>query len=136
MRLSLHDPKGLGKNYIDDPDLWKQTESEVRQALIVCYIAHEELTGEAAFYGPKVDVQVWSAIGREFTLATNQVDFAVPAKFDLTYISQSIGSGLIPDSGSKAAKYYLNLYDAHPTSLASSQSLYACLLYTSPSPRD
>ena len=46
-------------------------------------------------------------------------------KFDLTYISQSIGSGLIPDSGSKAAKYYLNLYDAHPTSLASSQSLYA-----------
>ena len=45
-----------------------------------------EIPGEAAFYGPKIDVQVWSAIGREFTLATNQVDFAVPSKFNLTYI--------------------------------------------------
>jgi hypothetical protein len=44
-----------------------------------------EVPNEAAFYGPKIDVQVWSVIGREFTLATNQVDFAVPAKFGLVY---------------------------------------------------
>src|SRR5687768_13451168 len=57
----------------------------VRQVLIESGINFKEIENEAAFYGPKIDVQVWSAIGREFTLATNQVDFAVPAKFGLTY---------------------------------------------------
>jgi len=53
--------------------------------LIESGINYVEVANEAAFYGPKIDVQVWSAIGREFTIATNQVDFAVPAKFGLTY---------------------------------------------------
>ena len=95
MRLSIHDPKGLGKKYIDEPDLWKQTESEVRQALIDGNIAHEEISGEAAFYGPKIDVQVWSAIGKEFTLATNQVDFAIPKRFGLTF-TDDIGQEQTP----------------------------------------
>jgi len=57
----------------------------VRQVLIDSKIPYIEVPDEGAFYGPKIDVQVWSAIGREFTLATNQVDFAVPARFGLTY---------------------------------------------------
>ena len=57
----------------------------VRKVLIESGIDYVEVANEAAFYGPKIDVQVWSAIGREFTIATNQVDFAVPAKFGLTY---------------------------------------------------
>ena len=88
MRLSLHDPAGLRKKYIDEPTLWQQTESEVRQALIEGEIDHVEISGEAAFYGPKIDVQVWSAIGKEFTLATNQVDFAIPKRFGLTYTDE------------------------------------------------
>tara|TARA_Y100001970_G_scaffold254921_1_gene331146 strand:+ start:1352 stop:3319 length:1968 start_codon:yes stop_codon:yes gene_type:complete len=86
MRLSLHDPKKLGEKYVDQPDLWIKTEKLVREALEDGKLNFVEIPGEAAFYGPKIDVQVWSAIGREFTLATNQVDFAVPKKFDLTYI--------------------------------------------------
>ena len=89
MRLGLHDPKGLGGKYIDEPELWKQTEAEVRQALIEGNIDHEEISGEAAFYGPKIDVQVWSAIGKEFTLATNQVDFAIPKRFGLTFTDEA-----------------------------------------------
>ena len=57
----------------------------MRQVLIESGINYVEVANEAAFYGPKIDVQVWSVIGREFTLATNQVDFAVPARFGLTY---------------------------------------------------
>ena len=86
MRLSLHDPKGLGKKYIDEAELWVETESIVRNTLIEGDINFIEIPGEAAFYGPKVDVQVWSAIGKEFTLATNQVDFAIPKRFDLTFM--------------------------------------------------
>ncbi len=85
MRLSLHDPKGLGKKYIDNPKLWKKTEDDVRDALTDAGLKFTESVGDAAFYGPKIDVQVWSAIGKEFSLATNQVDFAVPERFDLTY---------------------------------------------------
>ena len=88
LRLGLHNPEGLGGKYIDEPELWKQTEAEVRQALIEGNIDHEEISGEAAFYGPKIDVQVWSAIGKEFTLATNQVDFAIPKRFDLTFTDE------------------------------------------------
>jgi threonyl-tRNA synthetase len=75
----------MGKKYVNEPALWKQTEDMVRQVLIDSKINYVEVPNEAAFYGPKIDVQVWSVIGREFTLATNQVDFAVPAKFGLTY---------------------------------------------------
>ena len=89
LRLGLHNPEGLGGKYIDEPELWKQTEAEVRQALIEGNIDHEEISGEAAFYGPKIDVQVWSAIGKEFTLATNQVDFAIPKRFGLTFTDEA-----------------------------------------------
>jgi threonyl-tRNA synthetase len=70
---------------VDEPELWKQTEDMVRQVLIDSGINFVEVPNEAAFYGPKIDVQVWSTIGREFTIATNQVDFAVPKRFGLTY---------------------------------------------------
>ena len=85
MRLSLHDPKDLGKKYINEPELWLETEESVKIALKKGGINFTEIPGEAAFYGPKIDVQVWSAIGKEFTLATNQVDFAIPKRFDLTF---------------------------------------------------
>ena len=85
MRLSLHSKDGLGEKYVNDPELWLETEQWVREALIEGRLDFEEKEGEAAFYGPKIDVQVWSAIGKEFTLATNQVDFAVPRKFGLSY---------------------------------------------------
>ena len=88
MRLSLHDKANLGKKYINQPDLWIKTEDQVRKALEEGGINFTEIPGEAAFYGPKVDVQVWSAIGKEFTLATNQVDFAIPRKFDLSYTDE------------------------------------------------
>ena len=85
MRLSLHDKAHLGKKYVNEPELWGKTEAMVRKVLVDANIPFVEVQNEAAFYGPKIDVQVWSAIGREFTLATNQVDFAVPARFGLTY---------------------------------------------------
>jgi threonyl-tRNA synthetase len=85
MRFSTHDPKRLGDKFVNEPELWKKTEDMVRNVLVNSKIPFIEVPNEAAFYGPKIDVQVWSAIGREFTLATNQVDFSVPRKFDLTY---------------------------------------------------
>ena len=88
LRLGLHDPNDLGGKYIDEPELWQQTEAEVREALIEGNFEHEEIAGEAAFYGPKIDVQVWSAIGKEFTLATNQVDFAIPKRFGLAFTDE------------------------------------------------
>ena len=88
MRLSTHDKKGLGKKYVDNEALWLKTEEMVRQAMRNGGVPFVEVPGEAAFYGPKVDVQVWSATGKEFTLATNQVDFAVPERFNLTFINR------------------------------------------------
>lgn len=85
MRLSLHSNEGLGEKYVNNPELWEKTESWVREVLVDGGFDFVESKGEAAFYGPKIDVQVWSAVGKEFTLATNQVDFAVPEKFNLTY---------------------------------------------------
>jgi len=88
MRFSTHDPSRLtGDNakFVNEPELWKQTEDLVRRALDESGINYVEVPNEAAFYGPKIDVQVSSVIGREFTLATNQVDFAVPKKFGLLY---------------------------------------------------
>jgi threonyl-tRNA synthetase len=87
MRLSTHHPRGLGKKYVDNPRLWAKTEEMVRKAMINGGVPFVEVPDEAAFYGPKIDVQIWSAIGREFTLATNQVDFAVPPRFNLTFIN-------------------------------------------------
>jgi len=85
MRFSTHDPSKLGQKFVDEPELWKQTEEMTRNVLKRSGIDYVEVPNEAAFYGPKIDVQVWSVIGREFTLATNQVDFAQPRSFDLRY---------------------------------------------------
>ena len=85
MRFSTHDPAKLGQKFVNEPELWIQTENMVRDVLKNSGINFVEVPNEAAFYGPKIDVQVWSAIGREFTIATNQVDFDVPKKFGLTY---------------------------------------------------
>jgi threonyl-tRNA synthetase len=89
MRFSTHDPAKLGQKYVDEPVLWKKTEDMVRNVLNATGINYIEVPNEGAFYGPKIDVQVWSAIGREFTLATNQVDFAVPARFGLEFTTSA-----------------------------------------------
>ncbi|MBX9891886.1 MAG: threonine--tRNA ligase [Chitinophagaceae bacterium] len=88
MRLSLHEPSKLGQKYVNEPELWKETEEMVRKVLIETNTPFVEVADEAAFYGPKIDVQIWSAIGREFTLATNQVDFNSGRKFKLAYTTQ------------------------------------------------
>ena len=85
MRFSLHDPAELGKKYINEPELWLETEAMVRKVLQETGTPYIEVSGEGAFYGPKIDVQIWSAIGREFTLATNQVDFTQGKRFKLEY---------------------------------------------------
>ena len=85
MRFSTHDPTKLGQKFVDEPELWKQTEEMTRNVLKRSGIDYIEVPNEAAFYGPKIDVQAWSAIGREFSIATNQVDFAQPRRFNLVY---------------------------------------------------
>ncbi|HJQ14157.1 MAG TPA: threonine--tRNA ligase [Anaerolineales bacterium] len=88
MRLSLHSKAGLGKKYVDNERLWLKTEDMVRRAMDNGNVPYVEAEDEAAFYGPKIDVQIWSVIGREFSLATNQVDFAQPARFDLKFTNK------------------------------------------------
>jgi len=85
MRFSTHDPEKLGQKFVDEPELWKKTEEMTRNVLKNSGINYVEVPNEAAFYGPKIDVQAWSVIGREFSIATNQVDFAQPRNFDLRY---------------------------------------------------
>ena len=85
MRFSTHDPAKLGQKVVDEPELWKKTEEMTRNVLKNSGINYVEVPNEAAFYGPKIDVQAWSVIGREFSIATNQVDFAQPRSFDLRY---------------------------------------------------
>jgi threonyl-tRNA synthetase len=87
MRFSTWDPesdKGREK-YVDDPDAWERTQAIVREALEELELDYEEGRGEAAFYGPKVDIQFRSVTGREETASTNQLDFAQPARFGLEY---------------------------------------------------
>ncbi len=88
MRLSLHEPSKLGQKYINEPELWKETEAMVREVLIETGTPYVEVPDEGAFYGPKIDVQIWSVIGREFTLATNQVDFAQGKRFNLNFTNK------------------------------------------------
>ena len=88
MRLSLHNKEGLGKKYVDNERLWLKTEDMVRRAMTNGKVPFVEAPNEAAFYGPKIDVQIWSAIGKEFTLATNQVDFAQPGRFNLAFMNK------------------------------------------------
>jgi len=85
MRLSLHSKEKLGVKYVNEPELWIETEEMVRNVLKESNIPYVEVQDEAAFYGPKIDVQIWSVIGREFTLATNQVDFSQGRSFKLQY---------------------------------------------------
>ena len=85
MRLSLHSAEKLGVKYVNHPELWNETEAMVRNVLIESNIPYVEVQDEAAFYGPKIDVQIFSVIGREFTLATNQVDFSQSRSFKLQY---------------------------------------------------
>jgi len=85
MRFSTHDPGKLGQKFVDEPELWKKTEEMTRNVLKNSGINYVDVPNEAAFYGPKIDVQAWSVIGREFSIATNQVDFAQPRNFDLRY---------------------------------------------------
>lgn len=94
MRLSLHEPSKLGQKYVDAPELWKETETMVRQVLQESGIPFVEVPDEAAFYGPKIDVQIWSTIGREFTLATNQVDFSQGRSFKLEYTTKENGTDI------------------------------------------
>ncbi|HEV7620114.1 MAG TPA: threonine--tRNA ligase [Flavisolibacter sp.] len=89
MRLSLHDPAKLGQKYINEPQLWLETEAMVRQVMTEANIPFVEVPDEGAFYGPKIDVQIWSIIGKEFTLATNQVDFAQGRSFKLEFTNHN-----------------------------------------------
>ena len=89
MRLSLHGKEGLGKKYVDNERLWLKTEDMVRRAMTNGGVPFVEAYDEAAFYGPKIDVQIWSVIGKEFSLATNQVDFAQPARFGLVFMNKN-----------------------------------------------
>jgi threonyl-tRNA synthetase len=88
MRFSLHSKQGLGKKYVDNERLWIKTEDMVRRAMTNGRVPFVEADDEAAFYGPRIDVQIWSAIGKEFSLATNQVDFAIPERFDLKFTNK------------------------------------------------
>ncbi len=85
MRLSLHSKEKLGVKYVNEPELWLETEAMVREVMTEAGIPFVEVQDEAAFYGPKIDVQIYSVIGREFTLATNQVDFSQGRSFKLNY---------------------------------------------------
>ena len=88
MRFSTHHKSGLSKKYVDNERMWLQTEEMVRNAMKNGEVPFVEVPDEAAFYGPKIDVQIWSAIGREFTLATNQVDFAQPERLGLRFVNK------------------------------------------------
>ncbi len=88
MRLSLHERNQLGVKYADDEAAWLKAEAIVRRVMKASGVPYVEARGEAAFYGPKIDVQAWSVIGREFSLATNQVDFVAPARFGLTFTNR------------------------------------------------
>src|ERR1700759_2799258 len=88
MRLSLHEPSKLGQKYIDEPELWKETEDMVRKVLIESHIPFVEAPDAGAFCGPKIDVHIWSTSGRQFTLATNQVDFAQGKRFKLEFTNR------------------------------------------------
>ena len=89
MRLSLHSKEKLGVKYVNEPELWLETEAMVREVMKEANIPFVEVQDEGAFYGPKIDVQIWSTIGREFTLATNQVDFAQGRRFKLEFTNQN-----------------------------------------------
>jgi threonyl-tRNA synthetase len=88
LRLSAwdpDDPKGKDK-YVNDPEAWESSQQLIREAMADGSFEYEEVKGEAAFYGPKIDVQFKTVTGREETASTNQLDFAVPKRLNLTYV--------------------------------------------------
>ncbi|MGF2055022.1 threonine--tRNA ligase [Vagococcus fluvialis] len=87
LRLSLRDPNNTEK-YFDDDEMWQKAESTLREALQEAGVEFFEAEGEAAFYGPKMDVQIKTALGTEETLSTIQLDFLLPERFDLTYVGE------------------------------------------------
>ena len=87
-RLSLRDPEDK-KKYFDDDEMWNEAESKLREVLNSLDIPYFEAIGEAAFYGPKLDVEVKPAVGPEVTLSTCQLDFLLPRRFDLSYIDSN-----------------------------------------------
>ena len=93
-RLSLRDPKDTEK-YFDDDEMWNTAESKLREVLNELGCEYTEVIGEAAFYGPKLDVEVKPAVGPEVTLSTCQLDFLLPRRFELTYVD-SDGSKKTP----------------------------------------
>ena len=93
-RLSLRDPEDKEK-YFDDDEMWNQAEAKLREVLNELGVEYFEAIGEAAFYGPKLDVEVKPAVGPEITLSTCQLDFLLPRKFELSYID-SDGSKKTP----------------------------------------
>lgn len=86
-RLSLRDPEDKEK-YFDDDEMWNTAEDKLREVLNEYGCPYEEAIGEAAFYGPKLDVEVKPAVGPEVTLSTCQLDFLLPRRFDLSYIDK------------------------------------------------
>ena len=86
-RLSYRDPEDTEK-YFDDDEMWNKAQSMLKEAMDEIGHDYYEAEGEAAFYGPKLDVQVKTAIGKEETLSTVQLDFLLPERFDLTYIGE------------------------------------------------
>ncbi|MBC8104932.1 MAG: threonine--tRNA ligase, partial [Cytophagales bacterium] len=86
-RLSLHDPKDTEK-YVRNPGLWKQAEDELRRVFAELDLPYIEGVGEAAFYGPKIDIQLRNVLGREETVSTVQVDRHLPERFELEFIGE------------------------------------------------
>ena len=86
-RLSLRD-KNNKEKYIDNDEMWETAESQLRQILKELEIDFYEAEGEAAFYGPKIDIQIKTALGHDVTIPTCQLDFALPERFDLSYIGE------------------------------------------------
>ncbi len=93
-RLSLRDPEDKEK-YFDDDEMWNNAESKLREVLNTLGVEYFEAVGEAAFYGPKLDVEVKPAVGPEITLSTCQLDFLLPRRFELSYID-SEGNKQVP----------------------------------------
>ncbi len=87
-RLSLRDPQNKEK-YFDDDQMWETAESMLRETLVENNIPFIEAEGEAAFYGPKLDIQIKTALGHDITMSTIQLDFLLPERFDLTYVSET-----------------------------------------------
>lgn len=86
MRVSLRDPNNPRGKYVDNPEAWEYSQRLIQEAMEEAGLPYKVETGEAAFYGPKVDIQFRTVTGREFTVSTNQLDFAVPERFNLKYI--------------------------------------------------